>query len=84
MIVAGDDEKAAPLCRSLEISELQGFARPVDAEALAVPEPEDALIARRTEPAQLLGAADRGGGEFLVEARREAHVIFVEKLLRPP
>src|ERR1700736_4506059 len=84
VIVPGHGEKAALGRCPLEVAQLQGFAGPIDAHALAVPESEHALENRFSEPLELLSAAERTHRKLLVQARHEADVMGVEQLLGGP
>jgi hypothetical protein len=84
VIVAGHGQEAAVRGGALEIAELQRFAGAIDADALAVPQAEDALELRLAEPRQLLGAANRADRELLVQTRPEHDVVLVQQFLRAP
>jgi hypothetical protein len=53
----------------------------VDARALAVPDPEHAVIFAFTAQLRLLGAPQRGGGQVLVQAGHELDVVGLQQAL---
>src|SRR3546814_6514984 len=84
MVIARDGEDADMRRRSFEIAQLQGFAGAIDAETLAVPQPEHALVFGFPEPAQLLRTANGGRREFFVQARHEPDIMFADQNQRAP
>ena len=83
-IVACEHEHA-PVSRAARVvAVLERVRGAIDARALAVPDPEDAVVARPFVQARLLRAPHRGGGQVLVHPGLEADVVLVEKGLRLP
>src|SRR5690554_2041258 len=61
----------------------ENVAGAVDAGALAVPDPEDAVVFAFAPQLCLLRSPKRSGCEVLVEARMEEDVVFRQNGLRP-
>ncbi len=78
MVVAGDEQHAAVHRAAGMVAVLEDVAAAVNAGALAVPHGEDAVILRRWEKIQLLGAPDSGCGDVLVDAGLEGDVMRLE------
>ena len=81
VVVAGHRQHAAGRERAREVRMLEDVAGAVDAGRLAVPHAEHAIIKRAGEQIGLLAAPHGGGGEVLVEALLEDHVVRGQQLL---
>ena len=77
MVVAHQRQHAAMLGGAGEIGVAEHVAGAVDARALAVPEPEHAVVLALAAQLGLLRAPERGGGEVLVDAGLEEDVVLV-------
>src|SRR5690606_32663956 len=84
VVVSGRDEHAAVPRRAGRVAVLERIARAVHPRTLAVPEREDAVVARTGEEAGLLRAPDRRRREILVETRLKTDLVGVEITLRTP
>src|SRR5690606_3505118 len=84
VVVAGRDEHASAPRRAGGVAVLERVAGAIDARPFAVPQREDAVVARAGKEARLLRAPDRRCGEILVEARLEPDVGRLEPALRAP
>ena len=74
VIVAHQGDDAAVLCGAGQIGVAEHVAGTIDARALAVPHAEHAIELALAAQFGLLGAPERGGGEFLVDAGLELDV----------
>ena len=80
VVIAGDGNDAAPGRGAGHVGVLEDIGAAVHAGALAVPDPEDTVVAvaaRRRKP-QLLGAPQRSGGQLLVDAGLEHNVLVAQ------
>jgi hypothetical protein len=84
VIVPCHGEESALGRRTLEIAELERFARPIHTDSLAVPQAKYALEIGFSEPLQLLRAANGADSQLFVETRHEADRVCVEQLLGCP
>ena len=82
MVVADDEEHAAIGRGPRGVGVADRVDCLVEAGRLAVPEPEDAVVARAAEEAGLLAAPYRVGREGLVQPGPEVDVVLVEERLR--
>ena len=82
VVVAGDHQHAAMLRRAGGVGVAEDVAAAVDPRPLAVPDREDAVMARVVVKIELLGTPHRRGGEVLVQPRLEANAVGVEEGLR--
>src|SRR6185437_3902051 len=74
VVVTHQSEHAAVLRRTSEIGVAEHIARTVDTRPFAVPKAEHAIEFALAAQLGLLGAPERGGGEFFVEAGLELDV----------
>src|SRR5664279_517524 len=79
MVVAHQRQHAAVLRGAREIGVAEHVAGTIDTRALAVPEAEHAIELALAAQLRLLGAPERGGGEFLVDARLELDVGLAKR-----
>ena len=84
MVVAGDDEHAAPGGSAVGVAVAQGVAGAVHAGSLAVPEGPNAINRALGVGLDLLRAEHGGGGQVLVDPGLEADVGGAELVGRAP
>src|SRR5882724_1786409 len=80
VIVASQAQHAAVLRRARGIAMAEYVAAAIDAGALAVPDPDHAIVAGAGGKIELLRAPDRGGGEVFVDAGLEFDVVLLKVL----
>jgi hypothetical protein len=90
MVVAGHRQYAAMLPGAGRVGMLEDIAAAVDARPLAVPHAEYAVMFRAGRQVDLLRAPQRRGGEVLIDAGLEHHVVlrqmrlgFPQRLVEP-
>ena len=76
VVVAGEHHDRAVPAGAGEVPVLQGIAAPVDAGALPVPEPDDAVVAGMRIAIEHLGPGQRGRRQLLVRPRHVADVVL--------
>ena len=84
MVVARNREHAAMPRRAEHVRVLEGVARAIDARPFAVPDAENAVIARARKQPGLLAAPDGCRRQFLVDARLKNDVVVGETLALVP
>jgi hypothetical protein len=84
VVVADHGEHAAVGRGARVVGVLDGVHGAVEAGALAVPEPEHAVVARAGKQADLLRPPDRSRGQLLVDAGLEADVVALEMAIGLP
>src|SRR5277367_4613539 len=82
VVVAGQTEHAAILGRARGIAMPEHVTTTVNARALAVTDPDHAIVPGPGRKIELLRAPDRGGREVFVHAGLELDVVLFEVLSR--
>ena len=84
VIIADDGEHAAMRRGAGGIAVLQHIHGAIEAGALAVPDAEHAIALGFRVQCHVLAAPDGGGAQFLVHARNEVNILFLQPLLGAP
>src|SRR5258707_6171925 len=82
VVVAGQTEHAAVLCRARGIAVPEHVAAAVDAGALAVPDADHAIMPGAGRQIELLRSPDRGSREVFIHGRLELDVVLFKVLAR--
>src|ERR1700720_3989695 len=80
VLVAGNGQHGAVFRRARGIAMAEYVAATIDAGALAVPDPDHAIMPGARGKIELLRAPDRGGGEVFVHAGLEFDVVLLKVL----